>query len=598
MERIQFHDAHKCAQLDAPSVSTKENYAAKNEYAYYICINVWVGLVNSLDQQASDVLADRILAHGLIDTIKDCNASAFALIKSNPDMMSDFSRYLVRNLTISDALQVLRFAKRFSPQEADLVERQSLTKFKNILNEVKMKSRVERNQWLITSIRPIVHDICRGWVDTDLAIDGYFSSGAVQNTKKCLGAKASSWLFPYFLDMRYPLSDRNAYYAPEFPDNPHHYNFPGWLPYNLRTAEAKPVPKSFESARIIAEEESTRQWHLQAIRSRLEKCIQANGYSGHIGLQDQGINQLRAFLGSTNPDTFCTIDLSSASDRLSYSLFAELFPQNVVNSVREWRSSTVCVDGKVYTASMCATSGSAICFVIESIVFYSIARFASELNGEEDMAYAYGDDIIVGAKSYPTTCEMLEALGFVVNEDKSFCPPSQYRESCGVEFMAGADCSTIYFPRKPIKRDVSSIESLTKLHNRLYDVWPVHSFLKGELRKLVGPNFTTSSTSRFVEGFPSDIWDPIPEVKHLPERYDRRDDNEHLCDAHYTVREKPDKTGHPYKVPEMYYYVMYLLHGPQYDDALSELLHVSTSRVKVEDCYNGTLATIGLEKDI
>lgn len=596
MERVKFLSALKSARIDAPTVSTKESYAATNGYAYYVCINTWVGLVESLDQPASDVLADRILAHGLIDTIKDCDKSANALIQGRADEMSDFSRYLVRNLTVPQALQVLRFAKRFSPLEADIVQRQSLASFKNVLNEVKMRSRVEYNQWLINSIRPIVYDICHGWTSDDLAIDGYFSSGATQNAKRCLGSKIQSWLYPCFLDTMYPLSDKNGWYEPEFPVNTTHLS--GCLPYNVRTAHAVAVPKSFKAARIIAEEESTRQWYLQAIRSRLEQCIKRNGYSNHIGLENQGINQLRALLGSMEPEAYCTIDLSSASDRLSYALFVDLFPQELVNTVREWRSSTVCVDGKVYATSMCATSGSAVCFVIESIVFYAIARFASELNGEEDMAYSYGDDIIVGSKSYQTTCEMLEALGFVVNIDKSFCPPSQYRESCGVEFLNGENCTTVYFPRKPITDDVDSVESLTKLHNRLYEVWPVHVFLKTELRKLVGRNFTTSSTARFVEGDPSDIWDPIPEVKRLKERYDSSETAEHLCDAHYAVRQKPDKSGKAYKVPDMYYYVMYLLRGPQYDDPLSELLGVSTSRIKVDDCYSSTLATIGLEKDI
>lgn len=597
MERIKLHSAYFCARIDAPAVSTEENqYANMNAYAYYVCINTWVGLVESLDQKASQVLADRILAYGLIGTIKDCVAAANALIKGTPDQMSDFSRYLVRNLTIADALQVLRYAKRFSPSGADVIQRQSLTKFKNVLNEVKMRSRVEYNQWLINSIKPIVHDICRGWTADDLAVDGYFSSGATQNAGRCLGHKVQSWLFPYFLDTMYPLSDKDSWYAPEFPVNTTHQS--GCLPYNVRTARAVAVPKSFEAARIIAEEESTRQWFLQAIRFRLERCIEDNGYSGHIGLGDQGINQVRALLGSLNPETFCTIDLSSASDRLSYSLFASLFPQEVVNAVREWRSSTVCIDGKVYATPMCATSGSAVCFVIESIVFYAIARFASELNDEEDMAFAYGDDIIVGSKSYQTTCEILEALGFVVNLDKSFCPPSLYRESCGVEFLNGENCTTVYFPRKPITEEVESLESLVKLHNRLYDAWPVHVFLKAELRKLVGPNFTTSSTARFVEGFPTDIWDPVPEVKRLKERYSRDETVEHLCDAHFTVRQKPDKSCKPYKVPEMYYYVMYLLKGPQYDDPLSELLKVSTSRIKIDDWYSKMLTTIGLEKDI
>lgn len=584
MEYIRFQDSAEIARIDAPFVSTEtKSYVEANKYQYYVAINVWCNLTSEIDPKASDVLLDNIRAKGLISVIRICDSGALSLIRG--EECDDFTLFLCRNMTFSQALQVLRFLKRFSPLKADCVEKNGLANFVSLLNEVKMKSRREPNQWLIAQLRAVVHDICKGFSAEDLAVDGYFSSGAVQNTAKCIGAKMQAWNAPCFLDVMYPLSSRDTKVEPEFSESP-----------RIRVAKAVAVPKSYKVPRIIAEEESTRQWHLQAIRYRLEACIKANGYKEHIALENQCVNQCRAFLGSVEQDTFCTIDLSSASDRLQYSLFAACFPATVVDAVREWRSSYVSVNGKTYPAYMVATSGSAICFVVESIMFYAIARVASDMNGEGDMAYAYGDDIIVGAKSYATCCEMLEALGFVVNLDKSFCPPSHYRESCGVEFIDGVETTAVYWPRKPITPSIEHVQSLVKLHNRLYDYWGVHTFLKEAIRRLVGKKFTTSTTTRFVTDYPSDVWDPIQNIIPLKESYDGGDD--HLCDGHMAVHTKPDKSRRPYSVPEMYYYVMYLLHGPLFEDPLLELLGVSSPRRKVEDQYSTVEYFLTIERDI
>lgn len=593
MEFLNYRSSMKVAEMDRDQVSTDAAFSKVNAYGYYLCINTWANIAYDLDPKASAILVDSIVANGLINTIKVCSQGADAIIQCLEDV-PDLALVLVSNLSQADALQLLRFAKRFSPLSADSVAKATETKFVSVLNSVKMRSRIEPSQWLIVQLRDIVADVCRGWSDVDLALDGFFSSGAVSNTQKCLAAKFAAWSKPYFLDVMYPTQCLCERWDPEYPmcDRDHQSQK---LASNSRTAKGVVVPKNYKTGRFIAEEESTRQWFLQAIRRRLERCIEDNGYSANIPLENQGVNQIRAYLGATETD-FCTIDLSSASDSLSYALFASIFPADIVNAVREYRSSTVSVGDRIYPAHMCATSGSAVCFVIESITFFSIATLASTMFGGSGEVFVYGDDIIVQEDYYETTCDLLTTLGFTVNSDKSFHNPSKYRESCGVEWYDGHEMTSVYWPRKPITQDVSCVESLIHLHNVTYKYWDAHVFLKSEIRKLVGDKFTTSSLAVVFDHEVTDLVDPLNTPIKTRAPYDG--ELEYYNDSRLTVRSYPDKSGKRYPFPDMYYYVMYLLEGPMYDDALSRLLGVSSPRRRIEDCYSKSLTKLGLQRDI
>lgn len=593
MEFLNYRDSIKVAEMDRCQVSTDSSFSKVNAYGYYMCINTWANIAYDLDPKASAILVDSIVANGLISTIKVCSQGADAIIQCLEDI-PDLPLILVSNMSQGDALQLLRFPKRFSPLKADLVAASTEAKFVSVLNGVKMRSRLEPSMWLVTQLRDIVADVCRGWSDNDLAVDGFFSSGAVSNASKCLASKFAAWSKPYFLDVMYPTQLECEKWDPEYP-TPDHYHRSQKLTCNSKTAKGVVVPKNYKTGRFIAEEESTRQWYLQAIRRRLERCIKENGYGANIPLENQGVNQARAYLGASESD-FCTIDLSSASDSLSYSLFASIFPANIVNAVREYRSSTVCVGDRVYPAHMCATSGSAVCFVIESITFFSIATLASTMFGGSGEVFVYGDDIIVQEPYYETTCDLLTTLGFTVNTDKSFHNPSLYRESCGVEWYDGREMTSVYWPRKPITSDVTCVESLIHLHNATYKFWDAHVFLKSEIRKLVGEKFTTSSLAVVFDHEVTDLVDPLNTP--IKTRAPYLGGLEYYNDSRLSVRTYPDKSGKRYPSPDMYYYVMYLLEGPMYDDPLSELLRVSSPRRRVDDCYSKTLTRLTLQRDI
>ena len=596
MDTINIQEASKIASIDACQLSTDKDFVKVNAYSYWLITNTWYRLAYDIRQKAGDILLDCIRAKGLVYAIKVCSSDADLLLHDRTDECSDLCKSLISGLDMSDALQLLRFPKRFSPLRCDLVVKDTKAKFLDVLNTVKMCSRREYPQWLVAGIREIVHSITKGYSSDDLAIDGYFSSGAVQNTQKCLAAKVCAWDFPYFIDIMYPMSSKDFDMHEEFDRD----KCTGAVIYGPKTAEGVFVPKNYKTARFIAEEQSTRQWFLQAIRTRLENAIIRNGYSSYIPLEDQQTNQYLAYNGSVSQDT-ATVDLSSASDRVAMALVASVFPSNIVSDIRFWRSSAVEVDGKVYVAHMCATSGSAICFVVESIVFFSIALFATQyvelMTGLKlNMPSVYGDDIIIDINAYDTLIDFLTMLGFVVNKEKSFTYPSMYRESCGVEFLNGFECTTQYYPRKPIEKKYSSLDSIVKMHNALYKYWDVHVFLKKAIRDLVGNKFTSSSARSFVDGYPCDVMDPVAEPHMMRAPYDKASGVTFMNEGHMVTRQKP--SGRPIMVPEMYYYVQFLMYGPMYETELDRLLKVSTSRKKDDNCYSRFETIISFTPDI
>lgn len=591
MESIKFQDAQKVARKDAPLVSTQvSKYTNSNSFSYYVCINTWLGIVKHYSSKAGDILADQIVAEGLIPLIKCLDGDALKLLHDSPEEMSDLAKLLVSDIDMSSALQVLRFPKRFSPLAADKLTELTVQKFLAKNNEVKMKARKGYPQWLLDDCRKIVYDITDGYSSSNLAYDGYFSSGAVINTRNCTSAKVADWWYPYFMDPLYPLTSKDPVWCPEFPlySSDHRANTPSTI--DRKTAKGVSVPKSYKTGRFIAEEDSTRQWFLQAIRKRLQDCIIANGYGDQIVLDDQSHNQRLSFESSIDMH-YATIDLEAASDSISWSLIPSLFPEKITNDLREWRSSKIAIGSKVYCAHMAATSGSAVCFPVETIVFKAISQAATDyvacMIGEDLLpSHAYGDDLIVDTRAYDTCCDFLSMLGFTVNMDKSFTSPSMYRESCGVEYYDGWECTSRYYPRQPLSKDISSLSSLISLHNSLMEYWDVHVFLKRVIREIAGDLFTSSRRDDFVDGYPTDIWDPLGQTLPIIEPYGYPDapDTSHIREGHMVVMQR--KKGKYTPMNDMYYYVMYLMHGPMYEDPLSELLGVSTSRVQIDDCYS------------
>lgn len=218
------------------------------------------------------------------------------------------------------------------------------------------------------------------------------------------------------------------------------------------------VPKTQKGPRVIAIEPTHMQYAQQAIAGWLVPRIECGKYTGgHVNFSDQRINATLALRSSRDRD-LCTIDLSEASDRVSLDLVKTLLSVNptFLEAVLAARSLTADVPGHGnIVLKKFAAMGSALCFPIESLVFYCLAVTA--VLGEVDHTritpslvrragrdvYVYGDDIIAPVQRAESVISTLELVGLKVNVSKSFISGA-FRESCGTDAFNGYRVTPVY----------------------------------------------------------------------------------------------------------------------------------------------------------
>lgn len=129
------------------------------------------------------------------------------------------------------------------------------------------------------------------------------------------------------------------------------------------------------------------------------------------------------------PHGIATIDLSAASDRVSWNLIKAVWPDRLHSTLAALRTSVASYsfgdsDGEFYHHfEMFSPMGTGITFDVMTLTLLALLR------GDRS-ASVFGDDIIVKASYGAKAREILESVGLVVNSDKSFFN-GKFRESCG-----------------------------------------------------------------------------------------------------------------------------------------------------------------------
>jgi hypothetical protein len=162
-----------------------------------------------------------------------------------------------------------------------------------------------------------------------------------------------------------------------------------------------------------------------------------------VNLKDQTRNQSLAYEGSIS-NRLATVDLSSASDTVAWSLVRELLPWEWFEFLASWRTGDVeTPDGSVELHKF-SSMGNAFTFELESLIFFSLAVGASyHLGLELDEISVFGDDLIVPVESCELLYQVLDELGFIVNNEKSF-RSGPFRESCGADWLSGRSIRPFY----------------------------------------------------------------------------------------------------------------------------------------------------------
>lgn len=205
------------------------------------------------------------------------------------------------------------------------------------------------------------------------------------------------------------------------------------------------VPKDSRGPRIISCEPAELMYIQQGLMRLLYKTIENHRLtSGMINFANQEINRNLAHQGSLD-GAWATIDLSDASDRVSLDLVRRVFPENWVRSLEACRSeSTILPDGSVVELNKFAPMGSACCFPVEALVFWTCAMAAirEQVPHSRVPVYVYGDDIIVPSQFAEVVMRGLESIGLVVNSKKSYWK-GPFRESCGGDYHSGYEVTPV-----------------------------------------------------------------------------------------------------------------------------------------------------------
>jgi hypothetical protein len=199
-------------------------------------------------------------------------------------------------------------------------------------------------------------------------------------------------------------------------------------------------------------------WIQQGCRRLLERAIThyKSEASGRINFRDQTVNG-RLALESSRTREFVTLDLKEASDRISCKLVQSLFGDYAYKFISCSRASSVkLLDNRVMKLRKWAPMGNALCFPVQSLLFYAIVRAGIRCRYGENCndVYVFGDDIIFPAKYYDGALNALIRCGLVPNPQKTF-KRGFFRESCGVDAFNGIDVT----PHRLKKIDNSSVSN-------------------------------------------------------------------------------------------------------------------------------------------
>lgn len=604
--------AKTIALYDGKRVSTDPiAYSQKNWVTYYLILNTWFAQVDEISERGRLELHEAVVQQGLLQTIADCDGLANAFVHSyameERVLGSDMPHYLVHLLSScendKETLQVLRFPKRFSPDGADLIREASIDALVAVNNRSKSINRNGFEGWAsfmqkretspvrtssvpsrywVDRVKDTLAEMLKGYSFTPY--NGIFSTGVAADADRPLVEKLQQyglWECCLYGDPLYPISAGKK-----------HLNWArSAFSSELFCAVVQAVPKSYKTARIIAEEHAYRQYHMQAIRKEIERCLKSNGYLDYLDLHSQDRNQRYAEIGS-RLGCYATIDLSSASDSLARSLAFEVLPSRLVSDVDTYLPRTFVVNGIQRTMHMFCTSGSAVTFPVESVVFLAIALsirdVASALTGEFYLPpVVFGDDIVVDVLLYDTVTEVLAQLGFVVNTTKSYGPGTLYRESCGCEYICGYDLRSVYWPRTTFvwrqEQLATCIGQICALQHKVYGTFRAQKFLARFVRVLE-PRMTSHVPGTECD----DLWEAIPVFvsRHAPVLESCEVPPYGLREGHLALKTRYGSPGYTRgetdflidSLLEMWFYATFLKDGQTFDTELERLLGVSSKR--------------------
>jgi len=209
------------------------------------------------------------------------------------------------------------------------------------------------------------------------------------------------------------------------------------------------VPKDAQKERTIAIEPTLNLYLQLGVDGYIRRRLKRWG----VDLDSQEKNQELARLGSLRDDdkSFCTIDLSAASDSVSLKLCELLLPKEWLTYLMDLRSPSGVVGKDLIIYEKISSMGNGYTFALESALFTALIYAVFKASGDAyspKVCAIFGDDLIVPKKHYFKVVEALRLAGFRLNLTKTFSH-GPVRESCGSDWFRGLPVRPVFFTDTP-----------------------------------------------------------------------------------------------------------------------------------------------------
>jgi hypothetical protein len=351
----------------------------------------------------------------------------------------------------------------------------------------------------VINLAPVVDLFLQPWdADVFLPVHG---GGAVAE-KKVRGIEAKNRGMQPTDEMKFLFSMNDIYQEAgihSYPGEDHSHAIKHGRSSISGVARLKFVPKDIRKTRSICMEPISFMWAQQGVRLWYERALSESVLEHNVFLKDQTQNQFAAKFGSFTTE-LDTIDLSSASDSVSWDLVKSIFPSKVLQYLSTTRTSFVEVpEGQSprYVGKF-APMGSALCFPVQTTIYSAVVflvgvcfrwgvdwrepgvldgidledlyyrtfrtYLSTEVTDEDHRLhpfYVYGDDIVCDKRITSNVMEALRYLGFKVNVEKSYHDNTVFRESCGIFAYNGSDVTPLVCKVKSVPEEIGILDMVS-----------------------------------------------------------------------------------------------------------------------------------------
>jgi hypothetical protein len=291
------------------------------------------------------------------------------------------------------------------------------------------------------------------------------------------------------------------------------------------------VPKTQKGPRLIASEPTSHMWIQQGVWRYLDDSVHSSLLRHAVNFHDQMPSRLAAQKAS-NDASFATVDLKSASDRLTLWTVERVFRANesllqAFAACRTlWVRAPKSTDSQQRSVVLkkFANQGSALTFPVQSIVYAmfciaatmyarSIKVTSRNILKVSKEITVFGDDLILPTHALPYLELLLKHNQLKVNTAKTHYN-GNFAESCGFRGFKGVDVTPTYLTcvssENPTFEDIFA---LVEVSNNFAKEWRFHqskmvaSLVPEKWLKRLTPTRLVSGLSLFTfsPGLPADV---------------------------------------------------------------------------------------------